>query len=51
MWVTLPTTTAITAIQNSQPSRRRTRNRVQSDSLRWVARSNPPKTVWVQNRW
>ena len=51
MWVTLPTTTAITAIQNTQVSSRRMRNRVQSDILRWVARSNPPKTVWVQNRW
>jgi hypothetical protein len=34
VWVTFPTTTAITAIQNAQVISRQRRNLVQSDSLR-----------------
>ena len=51
MWMTLPATHAITAIQNTQRMIRQSRNLVQSDSLRWVVRSMPPKTLEVQNRW
>ena len=51
MWITLPVTTAITAIQNTHFASRQRRNLVQSDSLRWVSRSKPPNTVRVQNRW
>ena len=46
----LPTTNASTAIQNTQAASRRSRNLVQFDSLRSVARSMPPNTVEVQNR-
>ena len=46
----LPTTNASTTIQNTQAASRQSRNLVQSDILRWVARSMPPNTVEVQNR-
>ena len=45
---TRPSTTASTAIQNTQVISRQRRNRVQSDSFRWVIRSVPPNTRWVQ---
>ena len=51
VWITLPMTTATTAIQKHPVGSRRSRNLVQSDSLRWVSRSNPPNTRCVQNRW
>ena len=51
MWVTLPMTTAIDGDPEQPGEQPPERNRVQSDSLRWVSRSIPPKTVWVQNRW
>ena len=43
-------TTAITAIQKTQVSSRLSRNLVQSDILRCVVRSKPPKNLSVQNR-
>ena len=42
--MTLPTTTASTAIQKIQASTREMRNLVQSEIRRWVTRSKPPKT-------
>ena len=51
VWITFPMTTATIAIHSTQVSVRRIRNLVQSDSLRWVSRSNPPNTACVQNRW
>jgi len=49
--VTFPATTAMTAIQNTQVNTRLRRYLVHGDSLRWVARSRPPKNVCVQNLW
>ena len=48
--VTLPATTATTAIQKIQPISRLIRNLVQSDIFRCVVRSTPPKNLTVQNR-
>ena len=49
VWMILPITTASIAIQNTQTSSRQMRNLDQSEIRRWVTRSKPPKTVWVQN--
>ena len=50
VWMILPVTTAMIAIQKIQVSIRQMRNLVQSEIRRWVVRSKPPKTVSVQNR-
>ena len=49
VWMILPVTTAMIAIQKIQVRIRQMRNLVQSEIRRWVARSKPPKTVSVQN--
>ena len=49
VWMNLLTTNASAAIQNTQTASRQSRNLVQSDILRWVARSTPPNTFEVQN--
>ena len=48
VWMNLLTTNASTAIQNTQTASRQSRNLVQSDSLRCLARSTPPNTVETQ---
>ena len=49
VWMILPVTTAMIAIQRIQVRIRQMRNLVQSEIRRWVIRSKPPKTVSVQN--
>ena len=49
VWMILPVTTAMIAIQRIQVRIRQMRNLVQSEMRRWVVRSKPPKMVSVQN--
>ena len=49
VWMILPVTTAMIAIQRIQVRIRRMRNLVQSEMRRWVVRSKLPKMVSVQN--
>ena len=51
VWMILPITMAMIAIHTTQVTIRQMRNRDQSEIRRWVARSNPPNTFSVQNRW
>ncbi len=48
---TAPSTRAIRVMKKTILSALARRKRVQSSKRRWVQRSKPPKTFWLQKRW